>query len=57
MVNLTIPKAHAAVALAAIAAGKPVADASAKGKAVKLSAICQRPAALPLGLLPGTLDA
>ena len=32
-------------------------DASAKGKAVKLTTTCQRPAALPMGLLPGTLDA
>ncbi len=33
------------------------AEASATGKAVKLTSTCKRPAALPLGLLPGTLDA
>jgi predicted dehydrogenase len=33
------------------------AEASAKGKAVKPGSTCQRPAALPLGLRPGRLDA
>ena len=31
-------------------------DASAASKYVELASTCQRPAPLPLGLMPGTLD-
>jgi predicted dehydrogenase len=33
------------------------AEASAKSKAISIGSTCKRPAALPLGLLPGMLDA
>ena len=32
------------------------AECSAQGRAVTLASTCERPAALPLGLRPGTLD-
>lgn len=49
-------RASGELAFHVLDAMEAAADASAKGKAVELSSTCQRPAALPLGLLPGTLD-
>ncbi len=49
-------RASGELALHVLDAMEAAADASATGRAVKLSTTCARPAALPLGLLPGTLD-
>jgi predicted dehydrogenase len=49
-------RASGELALHVLDAMEAAADASRKGKAVMLTTTCQRPAALPMGLLPGTLD-
>jgi len=50
-------RASGELAFHVLDAMEAAADASASGKAVNLTSTCKRPAALPLGLLPGTLDA
>ena len=50
-------RASGELALHVLDAMEAAAESSAKGKAVKLTSTCKRPAALPLGLLPGMLDA
>ena len=49
-------RASGELALHVLDAMEAAADASSKGKAIQLTTTCPRPAALPLGLLPGTLD-
>ena len=50
-------RANGELAFHVLDAMEAAADASAKGKAIRLTSTCQRPAALPMGLLPGMLDA
>ena len=50
-------RASGELAFHVLDAMEAAADASAKGKAITLASTCKRPAALPLGLRPGTLDA
>ena len=50
-------RASGELAFHVLDAMEAAADASAKGKAITLTSTCQRPAALPMGLLPGMLDA
>ena len=49
-------RASGELALHVLDAMEAAAEASAKGKAIQLTTTCKRPDALPLGLLPGTLD-
>jgi len=49
-------RASGELALHVLDAMEAAADAPATGKAVKLTTTCARPAALPMGLLPGMLD-
>ncbi|MEI8122920.1 MAG: Gfo/Idh/MocA family oxidoreductase [bacterium] len=50
-------RASGELAFHVLDAMEAAADSSAKGRAITLTSTCKRPAALPLGLLPGTLDA
>ena len=50
-------RASGELAFHVLDAMEAAAESSAKGKAIMLGSTCKRPAALPLGLLPGTLDA
>jgi len=49
-------RASGELAFHVLDAMQAAAESSAKGKAVNLTSTCARPAALPLGLLPGMLD-
>ena len=49
-------RASGELALHVLDAMEAAAEASAKGKAITLTSTCARPSALPMGLLPGTLD-
>ena len=50
-------RASGELAFHVLDAMEAAAEASANGAAVTLASACDRPAALPLGLLPGMLDA
>lgn len=50
-------RASGELAFHVLDAMEAAAESSAKGKAITLTSTCKRPAALPMGLLPGTLDA
>jgi len=49
-------RASGELAFHVLDAMEAAAESSAEGKAVNLASTCKRPAALPLGLLPGLLD-
>ena len=50
-------RASGELAFHVLDAMEAAADASAQGKAITLTSTCKRPAALPMGLQPGMLDA